>query len=124
MASSILHNRKNLSVTIHATSNATFTIAGNNSVSNVAIGDEVLTGASIKQIWVGSSSSNGAYWQVKRNANTVVIMDSTSWFDFAGNGNMLNKDSSATLVLELHNAADDEGFIMVELQKEGTVQTY
>jgi hypothetical protein len=124
MANSIIHNRKNLSVTVHATSNVTLTIAGNNSVSNVAIDDEVLTGAAIKQIWASSPSGNGAYWTVKRNANTIIVMDSTSWFDFAGNGNLLNKDSSATLVLELHNAAEDEGFIMVELQKEGTVVTY
>lgn len=124
MATSIIHNRKNLSVTVHATSNATLTIAGNNSVSNVAIGDEVLTGAAIKQIWASSPSGNGAYWTVKRGANTVVVMDSTSWFDFAGNGNLLNKDSSATLVLELSNVGDDQGFIMIELQKEGTPVQY
>lgn len=124
MASSILHNRKNLSVTVHATSNATFVIAGNNSVSNVATGDEVLTGAAIKQIWYGSPSGNGAFWTVKRGSNTIAIVDGTGWMDFAGNGNMINKDSSATLVLELNNAADDQGFIMVELQKEGTNPTY
>jgi len=44
--------------------------------------------------------------------------------DFAGNGNLLNKDASANLVLQLVNAADDEGFLMIELQKEGTQATY
>ncbi len=124
MASSILHNRKNLSVTVHCTSNATFVIAGNTTVSNVAIGDEVLTGASIKQAWYSSSSGNTAYWTVKRGANTVLVLDSTGWMDFAGNGNLLNKDASANLVLQLVNAADDEGFLMIELQKEGTQATY
>ena len=119
MANSIIHNRKYLSVTVHATGNTTWTIAGNSSVSNVAIDDEVLTGASIKQIWAGSSSGNGAFWTIKRGANTVVVMDSTAWLDFAGNGNMINKDNSATLEIELNNAATDEAFIMIELQKHG-----
>jgi hypothetical protein len=116
----VVINRKYLSVTVHATANQTWTIAGNNSVSNVAMDDEVLSGASIKQIWAGSSSGNGAYWTVTRGANVVAVLDSTVWIDYAGNGNMLGKDSAEDLSVTLTNAADDAGYIMIELQKHGT----
>ncbi len=115
---SVVHNRKNLSFVVHATANLTLTIAGNNSVSNVAIGDEVLTGAAIKQVWFGSEAGAGT-WFVKRGSNTVGVYDSTGWHDYAGNGCMLNKDSAATLVLELSGTTN--GSIMVELQKLGTL---
>ena len=111
-----IHNRKNLSVTVHAAANLTLTIAGNSSVSNIATGDEVLTGASIKQVWWGSQTGAG-YWNVSRGSNLVGCYDSTGWHDYAGNGNLLNKDSTGTLVLTLVGSAN--GFIMLELQKEG-----
>lgn len=115
-------NKKNVSVTVHDAANATYTIAGNTSVSNVAIDNEVLTGAAIKQVWYGSPSGNTAYWVVKRGANVVLVLEGTGYLDFAGTGAMLRKDSSATLVLELVNSAN--GFIQIELQKEGTFATY
>lgn len=115
-------NKKNVSVTIHDSANASYIIAGNTSVSNVATGDEVLTGASIKQVWYGSPSGNTAYWVVKRGANVVLVLEGTGFLDFAGAGTMLRKDSSANLVLELVNSAN--GFIQIEMQKEGTFPTY
>lgn len=118
MAASILKNSGNGSVILHATSNATFIIAGNNSVSNVATNNEIVSLATIKQVWSGSSSGNGAYWVLKRGANVVGVYDSTFWKDYAGNGFALNKDSSANVVVELHNAASDEGYIMIEIKKE------
>lgn len=115
---SVVHNRKNLSFVVHATANLSLTIAGNSSVSNVAVTDEVLVGAAIKQVWWGSEAGAGT-WFVKRGSNTVGVYDSTGWHDYAGNGCMLNKDSSATLELELAGTAN--GFIMIELQKIGTL---
>lgn len=120
MTVSIIHNRKNLSVTVLADANATLTIAGNSSVSNVAHASETLTGASIKQIWFGSPSGDSAYWVVQRGSNTIAVLDSTGWIDFAGNGNLQTKDSTASLVLTLVGSAN--GYIMVELQKEGVQQ--
>lgn len=120
MTVSIVHNRRNLSVTILADANATLTIAGNSTVSNVAHASETLTGASIKQIWFGSPSGNSAYWKIERGSNTVAVVDSTGWIDFAGNGNLLTKDSTGTLVLTLVGSAN--GYIMIELQKEGVEQ--
>lgn len=119
MAFSVENNKKNVSFVVHADATTTLTIAGNNSVSNVATGDEILTGASIKQVWFGSPSGNAAYWTVKRGANTILVLDSTGWQDFAGNGNMITKDGAGTLVLTLVGAAN--GSIMIEMQKHGTL---
>lgn len=108
-------NRKYLSFTVHATANTgTITIAGNNSVSNVAISDEVLTGAYITQIWAGSDG----VWTISRGANTVAVLDSSGFYDFAGAGNPITLDSTATLSANLVGATTG-GFIMIELQKEG-----
>jgi len=107
-------NRKNLSATLHFTANATITIAGNNSVSHIATGNEVISGAYITQVWHGSRSQ----WIVKRGANTVGVFDSSSYNDFAGNGNSLVLDPSATLVVSLDPSVAD-GYLMIELQKVG-----
>ena len=116
MAYRIQANRKNVSFTIHAVANTgAITIAGNNSVSNVAVTDEVLTGAYITQAWCGAG--NGAYWVVKRGANTVLVADSTGWYDYAGCGNPITLDSGATLSANLEGGTD--GYLILELQKEG-----
>lgn len=118
----IINNKKGLSTVIHLTSNATITIAGNSSVSNVAVGDEVVTGAYISQLWYGSSNGATGYWEVKRGANTVGVFSSTGYMDFAGNGIALNNDSTATLVANLNSAA--AGFIVIELTKNPTTSVY
>lgn len=114
----IIKNASNGTVVIHATANATLTIAGNNSVSNVAVGEEIVTGAHIKQVWYGSNPANGGYWTVSRGSNVVAVYDSTGWCDYAGNGFGLIKDKAGTLVLTLENVADGEGYIMLEIKKE------
>lgn len=112
----ILQNRKNLSVVIHTTANASLIIAGNSAVSNVATSDEILTGAAIKQLWWGSQPSG--VWIVKRGSNTIGVYEGSGWADYAGNGCMLNKDAAANLVFELVGTAN--GYCMLELQKIGT----
>jgi len=116
MSYRIVHNRKNLSTTVLFTANTTLTLVGNNSVSAIGIGDEVITGASITQAWVGSPSGASAYWTVKRGANTVAVLDSTAYIDYAGNGGAITLDSDATLVVELTGTT---GTLMLELQKAG-----
>jgi hypothetical protein len=110
----MIANRRNLSATLHFTANATIIVSGNTSISHLAIGDEVLTGASITQVWHGSP----AQWSVKRGSNTVGVFDSTSYVDFAGNGNAINLDSAATLVVSL-DSSSATGYLMIELQKIG-----
>ena len=107
----IIANRKNLSVTLHFTANATVTLVGNSSTSDVAINGEVITGAYITQVWHGSQGE----WQVKRGSNTAGIFDSTAQAEFAGCGNPLNLDPTGTLVANLVGTAN--GYLMIELQK-------
>jgi hypothetical protein len=116
----ILINKKGLSAVVHLTANATLTIAGAAGVSDIATGDEVLTGAYISQIWYGTG--NGAYWEIKRGSNTAFHLDSTGYIDFTGNGVALNKDVAATLVANLN--LSQTGSIIIELIKVPTSSTY
>lgn len=116
----IIINKKGLSSVVHVVANATLTIAGAAGVSDIALGDEVLTGATITQAWYGSS--NGSYWEVKRGSNTVMVMDSTGYIDFAGNGVALNKDTTGTLVITLNGTG--VGFLILELSKQPTSSAY
>lgn len=109
----IISNRKNLSATVHFVANGTIKIAGNNSVSDIALPGETIAGATITQVWHGSDM----VWNVKRGANIVAVFDSTASFDFAGTGNSLNLDMDQDLTVELLGTAN--GFIMIELQKFG-----
>lgn len=120
MAVNIFNNSKGKKVTVHVTNaNGTIVIAGNNSVSNVAIGDEFVIGAIVNQLWYGCA--NGGYWILKRansTTNTVVgVYDSTGYCDYAGVGSPIPIRQNDDLVLELTNSAS--GYIMVELRKIG-----
>lgn len=116
----VIINKKGLSAVIHLTGNATINVAGNSSVSDIAVGDEIVTGATITQVWYGTG--NGAYWEIKRGSNTVMFTDSTGYLDFAGNGITLNLDTTETLVANLN--LSQTGFIVIELTKSPTKSTY
>ena len=113
MAYTILSNKKNTSATIHVNSNSNIIIAGNNSVSNVAIGTEVLSGASITQVAYGCDG-NG-HIQVLRGANVVGIYDSTAYIDYAGNGMALDLHPAANLVINFVGSANC--YCIIEVQK-------
>ena len=122
MAYRIQANRKNLSFTVHMTANSgDIIVAGNNSVSNVAVGDEVLTGAYITQVWFGSPSGANAYWTISRGANTVAVLDSTAYIDYAGCGNPITLDSTANVSATL--TGSETGYLIIEMQKEGEFVT-
>lgn len=116
MSYRIIQNRKNLSTTILFTANTTLVVAGNTSVSSIAVDDEIITGATINQAWCGSPSGASAYWEVKRGANTVAVLDSTAYIDYAGNGGAITLDQSANVVVTLVGTT---GTLMLELQKLG-----
>lgn len=118
----VINNKKGLSAVIHLTANATINVAGNSSVSDIALGDETVTGAYISQIWYGTSNTDTGYWEVKRGANTVGVFSTTGYMDFAGNGIALNNDVTGTLVVNLNSAA--AGFIIIELTKTPTTSVY
>lgn len=117
----VQQNRKNTSAVLLVTANSTITIAGNSTTSNVAMGNEILTGASITQIFCGSSSGNSVYWTIKRGSNTVAVLDSTGYFDYAGTGCTLTIDSGGTIAANLINGTD--GYLLIEIQKIGTFIT-
>lgn len=116
----VLINKKGLSAVIHLTANATINVSGNSTTSDICTGDEVITGASITQIWYGCG--NGAYWEIKRGSNTVFYTDSTGYLDFAGNGVALNKDVAGTLVANLNSS--QTGSIIIELTKIPSTSVY
>jgi hypothetical protein len=114
----IIINKKGLSSVIHLTANATITVAGATGVSDIAVGDEVITGCSIKQIWFGS---NNGHWEVKRGANVAAILNNTGHMDFISHGITLNKDTTATLSANLNSTG--VGFIVIEVSKIPTTGT-
>lgn len=117
----VVINRLNGGVTIHEVANATYTVAGNNSVSNLATNAEILSGASINKIWWGATAPLGVpgYWEIKRGSNTVVSgLTHAGYMDFSA-GNPIKKDSAGTLVITLNGTT--AGFIQIELKKEGTL---
>lgn len=116
MAYRILSNKENSTVVIHATeSSGSITIAGNNSVSNVATGSEVVEGAAIRSASWGTS--NGAHWTVARGANTVLILGGEGNVNYAAQGTPIMLDTGATLVATLANGAAGDAFIVLELSK-------
>jgi len=122
MPINILSNKPNGSVIIHATEGGTVALTGNDSVSNLASTGEIVVGSSIKQIWTGSSSGNGANWIMNKgnsSVNAVIgVYDSTAWIDYAGNGFTLKMSEDAeTLYLTLNNATAGEAYLMVEVKK-------
>lgn len=111
-------NRKNTSAVIHLTANSVVNIAGNSTTSDIATDNEIITGATIVQVFAGCPSGANAYWTVKRGANTVLVLDSTGYYDFAGAGMAMNVDAGGTLVANLENSAD--GYLLIEVQKIGS----
>ena len=116
----VIINRPGTSAVIHVTANATYVIAGNSSVSNVASGDEILTGGSITQAWWGAA--NGGYWEVKRDTTTVLVFTESGYCDYAGAGASLVANASGNVVFTLSGTTT--GYCMLEIQKAPTDTGY
>ena len=112
----VINNKYNGTFAVHATANESLTIAGNTSVSNVALLDETLTGAVINQVWYGANSDTTS-WKILRGANTVAVFNGTGHAQFGQHGQSLNIDPGATLVIQ---KTGGDGFILVECKKTGT----
>jgi hypothetical protein len=106
----IIANRKNQSVTVHITATGSFVVAGNNTVSNVATGDEIISGATIRRIWWGMDTGT---INVKRGSNNVLQLNQSGYMDFAGHGGPITLDVAATVAYTIPT----NGFIMIELGK-------
>lgn len=101
---------------VHVTANSTVVVAGNSSVSNIALSGEEVAAAHISQIWWGAA--NGGFWTVARGSNTVAVLPDTGYFDFAGSGVALQQDQVANLVITLTGSVN--GFLLLEGQKKAS----
>ena len=115
MAERIVKNTRQ-NVLVLFTSNSTLTVAGNATASNVGLSTvtDDITGVSIKQVWAGSISGGSGFWEVKRGSNTVMMLDSTLYWDLAGVGCSITLDPGATVVVERTGGS---GTLMIEFQK-------
>jgi hypothetical protein len=121
MAVTITSNKKNLSATIHVSNaNTTLNMAGNNSVSAIAIGSEVLSGAYITQVYFGhdGSSADGGV-AIYRGANLVAAYDTTCFVDYAGSGMALTVDQTANLAIKF--IGTNNAYCFLEVQKVGNL---
>lgn len=119
MAVRYFNNKRNtIDILITSAASGDIIIAGNDSVSNIALPGQILTGASIRQLFASSPSGNSAYWEISRDGNVVCTPDSTTFLDFAGVGMGMNIDASANLVCNLIRAGDDEGTLWIQLHKD------
>lgn len=115
MAISTISNKKNTSAVFHFNASGTLTVAGNSSVSNVAISNEVLTGAYITQaVW--GCDGNG-HIQIKRGTTLVAVYDSTGQHEYAGTGMPITVDSANTIAVTFVGSANS--FLLLEVQKIG-----
>ena len=105
----VTNNRKNSSALIVLNADASLTIAGNNSVSNVATGDEILTGCNIRTVmWSGT-------WKVSRGSNTLLNLSGSGTFDLSLGDMALAIDSTATLVANVTGT----GTLILKIGKQG-----
>lgn len=119
----VISNKKYSSAVLHFTANASVIVAGNNSVSNVAIGDEVLSNGSISRVIWGCDAGRWLVKTANSSANVVVMVCNAS-----GPGEYDLQAARSTIPLftathdriqvELNGAAN--GFILIEVKKSGT----
>lgn len=109
----VIKNSLNTTVIHQVSSNATYVIPGNNTVSNVSYTNtdgayQTVASASIRKI-----ASNGT-WTIKRGANTVWTASGNFLQDFAGHNMPITVDKTGDLTLETTGT----GSILIELSKE------
>lgn len=120
-----ISSRKNTSFVIHvsAANSGNIILSGNSTTTNVngtstcvAIGDEVLSGAYITQVFWGCDGTG--HIQVLRGSTLVGVYDSTGQKDYAGCGMPLNVNPTANLVVNFVGSSN--GYCLIEMQKQGT----
>jgi hypothetical protein len=125
MAVTITSNKKNTSATIHVSAaNTTIVVSGNSVTTNVdatstclALGNEVLTGVYVAQVFYGIDPAG--YAVIKRGSDVAAVYDSTGYKDYAGCGMALTVGQTANLTVEFVGTAN--GYVLLEVQKVGTL---
>lgn len=118
MAVTITSNKKNTSLVVHvsAANTGNVVVVGNSSQSNIATGNEVLTGAYITQAFWGSDGAGSI--QILRGSTLVAVYDSTGYKDYAGSGMPLSVGQAANLVVNFVGSSN--AYVILEMQKTGT----
>lgn len=116
MSKTVLSNKPGTSAVVHLNSSNTIVVAGNSSVSDIAYGNEVLTGAYIAQIFQGTGAQG--HITLTRGGEIVGVYDSTGTFDYAGAGMALTLNQESDIVVDFVGTAN--AYVMIELQKVGT----
>lgn len=96
------------------TSNSNIVIGGNSSVSDIAMSNEVITGAGITQIWF-NSSSGAAYWTLSQGSNTLITGGSSTQLDFKSNQGSISLNGTANLTANL--VGSNTGLVFLTLSK-------
>lgn len=119
MAMSIQVNQLNGKCVIHTNASNTMTIVGNTTNgSNVAIGTETITGATItKAIW---GVDAGGSIQVKRNTTLVATYTESGEINYVADAMPLSANAAETLVITVVGSAN--AAILLELNKLGVTE--
>lgn len=112
----LVTNKKGGEAVLHFTGTETVTIAGNNSVSNVATAGETVNSATINQVFYGCTP--GSTWTISRGANVVAVLAQSGHNDYAGAGTALKLDAAAPLTVTLSAGT---GTLTLELQKQSDI---
>lgn len=110
----IIHNTPSRTV-ISATANATYVIAGNNTVSNVGVAGQNVLSASITRVWWSTDS----VVTIQRGSNTILTLRGNDDWNFKEAGISLGQDATANLVINCGTTANVS--VIVEISKQGVV---
>jgi hypothetical protein len=118
MANSVVLKSTINEATLYANGTATFTVVGNNSVSNISFIDghgveQNVASATIRKI-ICSTNAAAATWTLARGSNVYWSCGGNFTFDFAAHGMPLTQDANGTIVVTLAGGA---GSILVDVAK-------
>lgn len=117
----IVSNKLNSVVVIHLVANDEFVVAGNNSISNLAVGEEILTHVSVNKVLWGTDGEANSYWEISKEGNTFLVLTKAGELNLSGHGMALpvvTANGDANLEFNYNGGA---GFILIELRKHGKV---
>lgn len=115
MTTTVTSNKLGTSAQVHLNATDSVVVAGNSAVSDIASGNEVLTGAAITQVFYGSDAGS---IQIARGGAIVAVLTGTGHVDYAAAGLSIGVNQAANVDVTFVGTAN--GYVLVELQKIGT----
>lgn len=115
MTVTVTSNKPGTSATVHLNAAGSIVVAGNSSVSSIATGGEVLTGAAVTQLFWGCDAGS---IRLSRNGSVIGVYTGTGHADYAAAGLSINVAQTSNVDVTFVGTAN--GYVLVELQKIGT----